>query len=95
VYGVIEDSRVTRALDAAINRWTRAQDAWDAVVWTVARDPECGSPVTESGRTRAFTLEGARSIDMPKVTIIYVISIAIVIHDARFEEATYSQAGTA
>jgi hypothetical protein len=95
VYSVVEDSRVSHALDEAIERWARAQDAWDAVVWTLARHPEDGIALTESGQTRSLTLEGARSIDMPTITVVYEILASVVIRDARFEDAKSSFAGRA
>jgi hypothetical protein len=50
--------------------------------------------VTESGRSRSFTFEGARSIDMPTVTVLYEITDAsIIIHDALFVAAKYDPAG--
>lgn len=93
---VIEDSRVSRALDDAKRKWPRAGDAWDAVVWVIARDPTIGIPLTESGATRSFTFDGAKSIGMPTVTVLYEVQhIVIVVHDALFQEATFAQAGRA
>jgi hypothetical protein len=53
-------------------------------------------PVTESGATRSFTLDGARSIGLPTVTVLYEIRLfEIVVHDALFEDAKFAQAGRA
>jgi hypothetical protein len=96
VRGVIEDSRASRAVDDAKLRWPRADDAWNAVTWVLARDPEIGMPLNESGTTRAFTLDGARSIGLPTVTVVYVFDPnTVVIRDVLFEEATYGQSGLA
>jgi hypothetical protein len=96
VFSIVEDSLVSRAIDDAKDKWTRADDAWDAITWILARDLTCGLPVTESGKTRAFTLDGARSIDMPTVTVLYEITpIGVVIRDAKFEPAKFAQAGRA
>ncbi len=93
---VVEQPRVSRALDDAKARWPRAHDAWDTVLWAIARDPETGNPVTESGATRAFTLDGARSIGLPTVTVLYEIRrFEVVVHDALFEDAKFAQAGRA
>lgn len=93
---IIEEERTRTAVDVAIERWARAQDAWEAVTWVVARDPIAGVAETESGRTRSFSFEGARSIELPTVTIIYEVTArAIVIHDALFAEANHGQAGRA
>ncbi|MGB6541115.1 MAG: hypothetical protein WBF03_09610 [Xanthobacteraceae bacterium] len=96
MHSVIEDSQVSRAIDDAKEKWTRADDAWDAIIWILARDPSSGFPVTESGKTRAFTLDGARSIDMPTVTVLYEITpLGVVVRDAKFENAKFAQAGRA
>jgi plasmid stabilization system protein ParE len=96
VRNVIEEERVRRAVDDALTRWPRAEDAWEAVTWVVARDPRAGTAETESGNTRSFTFEGARSIGMPSVTIIYEITEwAIIIHDALFTDSKHGQAGKA
>jgi hypothetical protein len=94
---VVEQSRVSRVLDDAKDRWQRVQDAWDTALWVLARDPEgAGMAVTESGATRSFTLDGARSIELPTVTVLYEIRLfEVVIHDALFADAKFAQAGRA
>jgi hypothetical protein len=90
-----EADAAERSLNAALERWSRAMDAWEAATWTIVHDPEEGEPVTESGRTRAYTFEGARSIDMPSVTLIYEIEDDnhLIVHDALFMDSRYGQAG--
>ncbi len=97
MHTVVEQPRVSRAIDDAKERWPRAHDAWDTVSWIIARDPEgAGMPLTESGATRSFTLDGARSIGLPTVTVLYEIRLfEIVVHDALFEDAKFAQAGRA
>jgi hypothetical protein len=83
---VVEEPRVSVAIDDAKQRWRRAQDAWETITWTLVHDPEVGKPMTESGLTRSFTIDGARSIDLPTVTVLYTISrFELTIHDVRFE----------
>lgn len=82
---VRQEPEVDAIVDFAAERWTRGQDAWDAVTWALARDPEVGVPVTQSGRTRAFTLAGAVSVGLPTTTVIYILSDEFVtIVDAHF-----------
>jgi hypothetical protein len=69
---VRQEIDIDAIVDFAAERWKRGQDAWDALVWAIARDPERGSPVTPSGRTRMMVLEGASSIGLPTVTAIYI-----------------------
>jgi hypothetical protein len=91
-----EEDGARRALDSALQRWERAMDAWEAATWIVARDAEAGEPTTESGRVRAYTFEGARSIDLPTLTLLYEIhSEIIVVHDARFADSRHGEAGRA
>ena len=93
---IVEEPRVSVAIDDAKRRWRRTQDAWETITWTLAHDPEAGKPLSESGLTRSFTIDGARSIDLPTATVLYTIfRFELTIHDARFENAKFAQAGRA
>lgn len=93
---IFQDPEVSEALDDAVERWPRAEDAWMTFEWAVVRDPEVGEPLTESGKTRTITLEGARSIGLPTLTVVYVIeSDSITVKRARFEEPRHPRAGSA
>ena len=92
--GLVEQPGVSEAVDKAGSKWKRAEDAWDAITWVVARDPKAGRPVTESGKTRELVFDGARSIDMPTIRLTYEIgNPEIILHEAIFEDAPYHQAG--
>lgn len=96
--GVREDGPAADAVDDATARWARASDAWDAITWVLARDPEdvASKALAESGRLRAMTLEGARSIDLPTVTVVYEFDREYVtIREALFEDAKATRAGRA
>jgi hypothetical protein len=96
VYGIIEDSRVSRAVDDAKLRWPRADDAWEAITWVIARDPFIGVAVTESGKVRSFTFDGAKSIGLPTVTILYEIQpTVVVVLDAVFKDSEFTRPGRA
>lgn len=93
---VREEPDAQRAVDAAMTQWSRANDAWESITWVLARDPEYGEPVTESGQVKSLTLQGGRSIDLPTVTVIYTIEQrAVVIHSARFANARAAYVGHA
>ena len=94
---VREEPAVEKAVDAAYRRWARADEAWEAVTWAIARDPYgAGPPLTESGKTRQLVFEGARSIGMPSIRIVYVVEpTCVIIHEASFEEASHMHAGHA
>jgi hypothetical protein len=95
VRGIREDTN--GAYDHAITRWARADDAWQGITWTIARDPIGESiPLNESGTLRVLTSEGARSIDLPTLTVIYEYDDHYVtIKDARFTDAKASFASRA
>jgi len=96
VLSCIEQPAVQRSLDAAVEKWGRAHDAWESLTWTVAHDPEAGTPLNETGSIRAYEFVGARSIDMPTVTVIYEITaLGVLFHDARFVHAEAPYAGRA
>ncbi len=90
--GIREDSAASGAYDDAVIRWARADDAWQGILWTIARDPLAESrPLNESGSLRVLTSEGARSIDLPTLTIVYEYDDQYVtIKTARFSDAKTS-----
>jgi hypothetical protein len=91
-----EEEAARRSFDEACLKWEGASVAWEAATWVVMHDELVGRPVTESGKTRAFTYDGARSIKQATITLIYEIRTGeIVIHDAKFSEASYGQVGKA
>lgn len=92
---VQEEPDAQKAVDAAYRQWPRADEAWEAITWTLSRDPYgAGPPVTESGKTRMMTFDGARSIGMPSVRIVYVVEpTKVVIHEAVFLDAKHMYAG--
>jgi hypothetical protein len=93
---IVEMPRVSVAIDDAKQKWRRTRDAWETITWTLVHDPQVGIPVTESGITRSFTIDGARSIDMPTVTVLYTIApLELTIHDAKFEDSKFAQSGRA
>jgi hypothetical protein len=68
------------------------------VTWALARDPVApdSKPLREDGRLRAITSEGARSIGLPTLTVVYEYDAHyITIRDAEFSDAKASFAGHA
>jgi hypothetical protein len=66
--------------------------------WILARDPDSSLSValTESGKMRAFTFEGAKSIGMPSVTVVYELQEPfVIVHDVRFKDSDHGQTGHA
>jgi hypothetical protein len=91
-----EEDSVGLARDLAEAKWSRANDAWESVTWTIVHDEECGAPLNDTGSVRGYVWDGARSIDMPSIDVIYEIyPDLIIIHYAEFRDAPYGQAGRA
>ena len=96
--GIREDTAATEAYEMAIERWARADDAWQGVTWTLAHAPDTPDsvPLNEAGTVRAYTSDGARSIDMPTLTVVYSFDDEYLsIHEARFTDAKAPFAGRA
>ena len=86
--GVRHEDDADAALRLALDRWERADEVWDAAIWNIARDPTIGIAVTESGNVRSLTIQGARSIGWPTLTVLYEFnSEMVIVHDALFKEA--------
>lgn len=92
---VAEEAHVQHAVDDACERWSRAADAWDALLWALARDATLlGTALNEGGSRRAVTLEGARSIDLPTLAAVYRVEPRrVVVERVRFADAKSPRAG--
>ncbi|MEM7423221.1 MAG: hypothetical protein AAF334_05820 [Pseudomonadota bacterium] len=85
---IIEQDAARLALNEAETKWPRADDIWGEIVFILAHDPEAGKPATESGKTRAFTQQGARSLGKPDAVVLYQDADPyIIVHSVRFQEA--------
>jgi hypothetical protein len=97
VRDVREEYDVENAVNAACKRWSRADEAWEAVKWALAHDPYSAGPaITESGLIRVFVFEGAQSIGMPTIRAVYAVEpTAVSIKAVEFEDSTHLYAGRA
>ena len=80
---------VAEAYDNACERWERADEVWNIMEWTIAREPSFGKALSESGHVRSFVVQGARLIGWPTLTVIYTNDSddQLTIQEAFFEEA--------
>lgn len=93
---LVEEDAARCALDEAALKWEGTGTAWEQATWVVLHDPMIGRPVTESGKTSSFTYDGARSIKQPTITLLCEVrGDTTVIHDARFNEASFGPVGDA
>lgn len=93
---VREEPAAQQSLDDACMRWTRADDAWQAITWAILHDVSVGTPINEAGILRALELDGARSNDTPTVWVLYGVEPTVLtVYEARFSEAAHWQAGRA
>lgn len=93
---IVTEPSVDDAYEAACLRWPKAHDVWEALTWVLSHDPREGKALSESGDVRAYTLDGARSVGWPTLTVLYrKEGDHLVIYDAQFTEAKYGQAGRA
>jgi hypothetical protein len=88
---VRQEIEVDAALDEACRKWSRTEEAWEAITWVLARDPTCGFPLAEGGHARSFVYEGSWAHEMPTIQILYVIEDPYVtIKTALFRDPTTS-----
>ena len=83
------------AVDDAFGRWKAAERAWEAIEYALSRDPEgAGTPINEPGTMRFLVYDGARSIDMPDMTVIFEIEQNhVLVKDVQFFDAKSSWTG--
>ena len=83
------ETEAQEACDNACERWLRADDQIWLLEWIIVRDPTEGLALTESGKTRAITLQGMISNSAPTVTFVYEVEPdRICVKAALFDEAT-------
>jgi hypothetical protein len=93
---VAESPEAQTAADDAFEAWSRAEEAWEAIKWALARDPTVGEPLVEGGNLRVLTFEGALAYDMPTIVVLYDYDMQrVVIKSARFEVPKAGQIGRA
>lgn len=91
-----EETCVSEELERACEKWQNAALAWEHVVWALARDPKVGRPLNELGTLRLMIWEGARSLDMPDIEMIYSLEIPTIrLLEVIFRDAKSSSAGRA
>ena len=89
------ESRVSDAVDAAIQIWPGAERAWEAVEYTLAHDPEVGAPLNEAGTVRAFVFHGAQSAGIPDIQVTYRHEASLIsVQDALFTQSRFPFHGT-
>lgn len=87
---------VDEALNKALEKWPRADEVWEAMIWAIARDATVGTALSESGAVRSYTIQGAQSVGWPTLTVAYRIENShVTFYEARFEDAKAPQAGRA
>lgn len=83
--GVIYENRAAAAADTAKVLYPRLGDAVEAIEWAVVRDPTMGWSLLEGSRLRLVIFEGAKSVGMPTIEVIFEETpTAVVIHDMVF-----------
>lgn len=94
--GFSEEECVSEALSNACLKWDRAGEAWENVTWSISHDVKIGRALNENGNLRLAIWQGARSINMPDIEIIYRIELPMFrILEAVFRESKNGQAGNA
>ncbi len=80
---IIEEHDVRTAVDAARERFERGEEAFEAIKWAIARDPTEWTPLDDD-ETFCCTLQGAQSIGLPTVTVVYVVGVEVTIKAVKF-----------
>ena len=65
---VREEHHVKDDVDSAVAKWPFAEDAFEAAKWRIARDPECGTPVSQTDAHPPGIL--VRYYQLPTVVVI-------------------------
>jgi hypothetical protein len=88
---VVESAEVMADVDEAKEKWARTEDAWDALLWVLARDPTKGEPLTEGGHLRFLVFDGSWAHEMPTIHVLYEITEhQVILQKVRFSDAPTS-----
>ena len=87
VKGVVYEHQAAAAVDTAKALWPRLGDAVEALEWALVRDPEMGVPLIPGRPMRMVVFEGARSIGMPTIEVIFEDATdCLTLHDLEFRK---------
>ena len=65
--------------------YPRLGDAVETIEWAIVRDPKMGTTLSQGSRFRLVIFEGARSVGMPTIEVIFEETpLYLVIHDMEF-----------
>ncbi|MGH7490120.1 MAG: hypothetical protein ACREMY_31615 [bacterium] len=95
LFTVRQDLLVDAELEDACQKYDRTQDAWDMILWVLARDPTVGYPLSEGGTVRSFVFEGSWAHEMPTIQIIHVFEDPYVTIKSAIFRDPRSHGGTA
>ena len=69
-----EEHHVSDNVDAAVSKYPFAEDAFEAAKWRIARDPECGTPVSQTDAHpphRVVHIRPLHKADSPGILVRY------------------------
>ena len=85
---VREEHHVKDDVDSAVAKWPFAEDAFEAAKWRIARDPECGTPVSQTDAQpprRVVHIPPVRQAASPGILVrYYQLPTVVVIDWVRF-----------
>lgn len=68
---VIEDKYVSNTIDNACRISSGLRDAWDALVWLLARRAEIGADLGLERNVRIHKQQGVYRRNIPEITVLY------------------------
>ena len=68
---IAEDDGVTEIIDAACEICAQLRDAWDGLLWLLARNPEIGRDMGLGDMQRIHKQDGYLVTGVPEITILY------------------------
>lgn len=83
---IVESDSAKESRDNAALEYARTEDAWLAISWLVARNPEVGTPIAGDNTFRFHKQQGYSSTGQPVVSLFYTYDdTQVTIVSARFE----------
>lgn len=85
--GVVYEHQAAAAVDTAKVLWRRLNDAVEVCEWALIRDPGMGIPVDEGSCLRMVVFQGASSVGIPTIEIVFEDTGSnIIFHDLEFRK---------
>jgi hypothetical protein len=84
---IIAEQFVDARIKQALEFYPRLKEVWDALMWRLAGDPECGMKQPVPGDWYALKAPAWKAGNVPSITLLYQVSPGLItLRSSKIEE---------